>query len=132
HRKQRPARPRGQGLRRLRGYSARRRRSPAGRGKVASGGRALSCDFSLRRLGSAAWVRYPTVRAGASLPDGGRHCGSDAGGGMAAKSDSKVCVIAHNRKARFNYQIGETFEAGLALTGTEVKSLRGGKATIAE
>src|SRR5262249_2587115 len=30
------------------------------------------------------------------------------------------------------YQIGETFEAGLALTGTEVKSLRGGKATIAE
>ena len=51
---------------------------------------------------------------------------------MAAKSDSKVRVIAHNRKARFNYQIGETFEAGLALTGTEVKSLRGGKATIAE
>jgi len=72
------------------------------------------------------------VRAGTSLPDGGRHCGSDAGGGMAAKSDSKVRVIAHNRKARFNYQIGETFEAGLALTGTEVKSLRGGKATIAE
>jgi len=52
--------------------------------------------------------------------------------GMAAKTDSKVRVIAHNRKARFNYQIGETFEAGLALTGTEVKSLRGGKATIAE
>ena len=51
---------------------------------------------------------------------------------MAAKTDSKVRVIAHNRKARFNYQIGETFEAGLALTGTEVKSLRGGKATIAE
>ena len=51
---------------------------------------------------------------------------------MAAKSDSKVRVIAHNRKARFNYQIGETFEVGLALTGTEVKSLRGGKATIAE
>ena len=51
---------------------------------------------------------------------------------MATKSDSKVRVIAHNRKARFNYQIGETFEVGLALTGTEVKSLRGGKATIAE
>ena len=48
------------------------------------------------------------------------------------KSESKVRVIAHNRKARFNYQIGETFEVGLALTGTEVKSLRGGKATIAE
>src|SRR5262245_50043435 len=93
--------------------------------------RVLDCDFCLRWIGSAACVRYPTVRAGTSLPEGGRHCGSDAGGGMAAKSDSKVRVIAHNRKARFNYQIGETFEAGLALTGTEVKSLRGGKATIA-
>ena len=51
---------------------------------------------------------------------------------MAAKSDDRVKVVAHNRKARFNYQIGETFEAGIALTGTEVKSLRGGKATIAE
>src|SRR6266498_182482 len=51
---------------------------------------------------------------------------------MAAKSDSKVRIVAHNRKARFNYQIGETFEAGIALTGTEVKSLRGGKASIAE
>jgi SsrA-binding protein len=51
---------------------------------------------------------------------------------MAAKPESKSKVIAHNRKARFNYQIGETFEAGIALTGTEVKSLRTGKATIAE
>ena len=51
---------------------------------------------------------------------------------MAAKSDSNVRVIAHNRRARFNYEIGETFEAGIALTGTEVKSLRQGKATIAE
>ena len=51
---------------------------------------------------------------------------------MAAKSDSKNQVVAHNRKARVNYEIGETFEAGLALTGTEVKSLRQGRATIAE
>ncbi len=48
------------------------------------------------------------------------------------KADSKVRVVAQNRKARFNYLIGETFEAGIALTGTEVKSLRAGKATIAE
>jgi len=41
-------------------------------------------------------------------------------------------VVADNRKARFNFEIGETFEAGIALTGTEVKSLRGGKATIGE
>jgi len=40
---------------------------------------------------------------------------------MAAKSDDKIRVVAHNRKARFNYQIGETVEAGIALTGTEVK-----------
>lgn len=40
--------------------------------------------------------------------------------------------VAVNRKARFNYEIGEVFEAGIALTGTEVKSLRNGKATIAE
>ena len=51
---------------------------------------------------------------------------------MAAKPDRKLKVVADNRRARFNYEIGETFEAGIALTGTEVKSLRQGKATIAE
>ena len=51
---------------------------------------------------------------------------------MATSPDNKAKVVAHNRKARFNYQIGETLEAGIALTGTEVKSLRQGKATIAE
>ena len=51
---------------------------------------------------------------------------------MAAKTDRKLRVIADNRKARFNYEIGEVFEAGVALTGSEVKSLRQGKATIAE
>jgi SsrA-binding protein len=51
---------------------------------------------------------------------------------VAAKSDRKIRIIADNRRARFNYEIGEVIEAGLALTGTEVKSLRQGKATIAE
>jgi SsrA-binding protein len=51
---------------------------------------------------------------------------------MAAKDERKLKVVADNRKARFNYEIGEVFEAGIALTGTEVKSLRLGKATIAE
>lgn len=41
-------------------------------------------------------------------------------------------IAADNRKARFNYEIGEVFEAGVALTGSEVKSLRAGKATIGE
>lgn len=43
-----------------------------------------------------------------------------------------VGTIAENRKARYNFDITETFDAGLALTGTEVKSLRQGKANIAE
>lgn len=41
-------------------------------------------------------------------------------------------VVAENRKARHAYEILETFEAGIALTGSEVKSLRQGKANIAE
>lgn len=51
---------------------------------------------------------------------------------MAAKKESLFKVAAENRRARFDYEIGEIFEAGLMLTGTEVKSLRTGKATIAE
>ena len=51
---------------------------------------------------------------------------------MAAKTEDRTRVVAQNRRARFNYESGETFEAGIALTGTEVKALRGGKATIAE
>lgn len=41
-------------------------------------------------------------------------------------------TIAENRKARYNFAIEDTFEAGLMLLGTEVKSLRTGKANIAE
>jgi SsrA-binding protein len=51
-----------------------------------------------------------------------------------SKSDAKPQrrIVAENRKARFNYEIIDTFEAGMVLTGTEVKSLREGKANIAE
>jgi SsrA-binding protein len=51
---------------------------------------------------------------------------------MAAKSERRFKLVADNRRARFNYEIGETFEAGIVLTGSEVKSLRAGKATIGE
>ena len=51
---------------------------------------------------------------------------------MVKKAEPKLKIAADNRKARFNYAIGEAFEAGIALTGTEIKSLRNGKATIAE
>ena len=48
------------------------------------------------------------------------------------KPTERYRVAADNRRARFEYEIIDTLEAGLQLTGTEVKSLRGGKATIAE
>ena len=51
---------------------------------------------------------------------------------MAAKETDNRKVVAENRKARHNYEIGEVFEAGLVLTGSEVKALRLGRATIAE
>ena len=51
---------------------------------------------------------------------------------MAAKTDPRFKIVADNRRARFNYAIDEVFEAGVALTGSEVKSLRQGKASIAE
>ena len=47
-------------------------------------------------------------------------------------SFDKKKIVAENRRARFDYFIEETFEAGIALTGTEVKSLRFGEGSIAE
>ena len=44
----------------------------------------------------------------------------------------KKKTVAENRRARYDYHIDETFEAGIALTGTEVKSLRFGEGSIAE
>ena len=51
---------------------------------------------------------------------------------MAKKKDDQNKLIADNRKARYAYAIDSTLEAGLMLTGSEVKSLRTGKATIGE
>ena len=41
-----------------------------------------------------------------------------------------VHVVAQNRKARFNFEVVDAFEAGIALSGTEVKSLRDGKVQL--
>lgn len=51
---------------------------------------------------------------------------------MAEKSKPRVRDAAVNRRARFNFEIGQVFEAGIALTGTEVKSLRQGQSNIAD
>ena len=49
-----------------------------------------------------------------------------------AKTDLPVKVLGVNRKARFNYSIDETFECGLSLVGTEVKSIKEGRISFAD
>ncbi|SCC51369.1 MULTISPECIES: SsrA-binding protein SmpB [Micrococcaceae] len=49
-----------------------------------------------------------------------------------AKKNQEDRVIASNRKARHDFEILDTFEAGMVLTGTEVKSLREGKASLVD
>ncbi len=51
---------------------------------------------------------------------------------MARTAAKPARVAAQNRKARHDYTIEDTLEAGIMLTGSEVKSLRGGRANIAE
>ena len=51
---------------------------------------------------------------------------------MDRKTKSGLKIISNNRKARFNYFFKEFFEAGIVLKGSEVKSLRDGKANISE
>tara|TARA_B100000029_G_C17147530_1_gene804771 strand:+ start:136 stop:606 length:471 start_codon:yes stop_codon:yes gene_type:complete len=51
---------------------------------------------------------------------------------MKSKTSGGLKIISNNRKARFNYFFEEFYEAGISLTGSEVKSLREGKANISE
>ena len=51
---------------------------------------------------------------------------------MAKKKKKSPATIAQNKKARFDYQIDETFEAGLVLEGWEVKSIRDGRVQLKE
>ncbi len=51
---------------------------------------------------------------------------------MAKKKAPHGNIVAQNRKARHNYAIEETFEAGIVLTGSEVKSLRKGQCSMSE
>jgi SsrA-binding protein len=50
--------------------------------------------------------------------------------GMAKEKGRKL--VAQNRKARHDYHLGDTYEAGIVLSGTEVKSLREGRANLAD
>jgi SsrA-binding protein len=51
---------------------------------------------------------------------------------MSVKKPEEVKIICQNKKARFEYELGERYEAGLVLVGTEVKSLRLGKANLVD
>lgn len=51
---------------------------------------------------------------------------------MSKKDTGEKKIVAQNRKARFNYHIEDVMEAGIILTGTEVKSLRTGAANITD
>ena len=51
---------------------------------------------------------------------------------MVQKTKSGLKIVSNNRKARFNYFLNEFYEAGIVLMGSEVKSLRDGKANISE
>jgi len=59
----------------------------------------------------------------------GRQGAGGSGSGPEVKGDR---TVATNRRARHDYAIEETYEAGMVLTGPEVKSLRAGRATLAE
>jgi len=49
-----------------------------------------------------------------------------------SKHEPEGVILCRNRKARFNYEIEETLEAGIALKGSEVKSIRTGRASLNE
>lgn len=51
---------------------------------------------------------------------------------MPARSATQAKILAENRSARYNYEIEDSFEVGLILTGSEVKALREGRANITE
>ena len=51
---------------------------------------------------------------------------------MSIPTQPHTKTVCRNRKARYTYHIEDTYEAGLVLTGTEVKSLRAGRASLAE
>src|SRR4029079_17710449 len=57
---------------------------------------------------------------------------SKSGGAKASRKDDARKIVADNRRARYDYEILDTYEAGIELKGTEVKSLRGGKANLGE
>jgi SsrA-binding protein len=59
-----------------------------------------------------------------------QHGRNKAGAGGAGKAEGQFKILADNRQARFNYELLDKYEAGLVLTGTEVKSARTGRINL--
>lgn len=57
---------------------------------------------------------------------------SKSGGAKASRKEEGRRIVAENRRARFDYEILDTYEAGIELKGTEVKALREGRTNLAE
>ena len=57
---------------------------------------------------------------------------SKSGGAKASRKEEGIKVVSDNRRARYDYEILQAFEAGIELKGSEVKSLRTGHTTLAE
>jgi SsrA-binding protein len=57
---------------------------------------------------------------------------SKSGGAKASRKEDGIKVVSDNRRARYDYEILQAFEAGIELKGSEVKSLRTGHTTLAE
>ena len=67
---------------------------------------------------------------GGGAPTRGGGPGKAGGGGK--RGGDEVKTIASNRRARFDFEVEDTFEVGLALTGSEVKSLRAGNVSLSD
>jgi SsrA-binding protein len=57
---------------------------------------------------------------------------SKSGGAKASRKEDGIKIVSDNRRARYDYEILQAFEAGIELKGSEVKSLRTGHTTLAE
>lgn len=57
---------------------------------------------------------------------------SKSGGAKASRKEEGIKVVSDNRRARYDYELLQTFEAGIELKGSEVKSLRTGHTNLAE
>jgi SsrA-binding protein len=57
---------------------------------------------------------------------------SKSGGAKASRKQDGIKIVADNRRARYDYELMDFYEAGIELVGPEVKSLRGGRANLAE